>query len=150
MRIQNRLVLVGSLCLGCAKDDQDDDSAESMVSGTETSATISDSGTAGTGTGLETDDTGFDPDVVQDACENFCEIEIGCQPDLIPMRYDSLEDCVAGCVDNTALHFADGCGPEALMRLTCWSQLSCEVWLEFVETGFSPCGDDPGAQWCGD
>lgn len=77
-------------------------------------------------------------------------METGCDPDAIPMYYDSLEDCVMGCIETHEQYFADGCGPEELMQIICWADLSCEQWLEFTKTGYSDCGDTPETVYCDD
>jgi hypothetical protein len=100
----------------------------------------------------QTESSGPGPDrgAIEQACQDSCQLAITCDPDEIPTYYDSLEDCVSGCIERTELYFADGCGPVNLARLVCWAGLTCEEWLAYVETGFSPCGDAPGTMWCDD
>jgi uncharacterized spore protein YtfJ len=126
-----------------------DEGAE-ISSGTGTGVGTSEGSEAGESSQGESTGAQPDPAAIQVACDDSCEMVIECQPEVIPKNYESLEDCVGQCIEGLELNYADGCGPIMLMRIICWADLSCEDWLEFVDTGYSSCGDDPGVQWCGD
>jgi hypothetical protein len=118
--------------------------------GTGTSSTNAE--TSETAQSSELESTGAEPDpvAIQTACEDVCVLTIECQPEVIPKYYDSLEDCIAQCITGLEQNYADGCGPVQFMRVVCWTDFTCSEWLDFVETGYSSCGDEPGAQWCDD
>lgn len=135
-----RLTALGfALSTACAGRGDPDNTAGNSDHGNGSEATS----TAGESSPSESTGEQPDPVAISTACEAFCELADGCDPDFIPTYAESLEDCIASCIDGLELDYSDGCGPQQLMRITCWNGLTCEQWLEFIETGYSACGDTP-------
>ena len=101
--------------------------------------------TSGSATGEQPD-----PAVLETACADYCELEAPCLPEAIPTFYESIEECVAGCIVSLESKYRDDCGPESLARLVCWADLTCEQLTEFSKTGYSSCGDNGDPLCVGD
>ena len=147
-RVAALAVAVAVACEARNVDDSSGDATVDTVTGT--SSGTSEGSEASDGSEAESSAGQPDPAAMQEACDASCTKLIECQPEVIPEYYESLEDCVSQCVQGLELNYADGCGPIMFMRIVCRTALSCEEWLDFVETGYSSCGDDPGDQVCGD